>query len=687
MAQADDQRTNVTDDNFVLAFPSIVGLYLLHNSGDNYERNKDILTKRFGLDDESICTLDDIGTYYELTRERIRQIEASSVRRLGKLLRGEYPAGGPKLNNKLIDEYSTIKNNLRDLGFLVTNTEIDSITSAVSGYHIKSGYFELFMETSGYARIPSTLTGFRGSLSPCWCDLQQQKRNDVYHLITCLDFIFDQVDPISLFDITVTVKKTYRGELNNDAIYTVLKVCDDIEVTKNSASVKFNRLRGTTDKAYRILSTSRSPMHYTDICREINMRSSEESRKKALTRENLRNQMVTDKKFVPIGRSGRWGLSSWGNLNHMTIVEAMEETLHKAGKPLTYKQIRAGIQRLRPDASEHSIHVYLGDTKKFSRVDNTYYALEAWQIKSVMTLKAPKHVMDDDFFASVDKAFGNKKEIPNPDLIRFVKFETGLSDSSIRGRIASASHLRLENRANSRCKYLIRSHKRGNDGTRPRRQLLRNKVQEETRAVLFENPNKPFRKIELHEQVNRNVPCQRPTFYRYLSEMRDIRQYKDGINYFVAYENKEVVDKISLNLAPYNISPLLSEELKGPLSRLTMDKVDLALFELGRIFERKLKSYLQAAKVASVIRVTNGDMSRLVNMINCIVREGVVKKGYHLHTLREERNSRSHGKAPSLTERIELFNKAHYIAALFLQYIAFLEDARKDIQEKSGLSP
>lgn len=45
-------------------------------------READILRKRFGLNEENPLTLDEIGQLYNLTRERIRQIEIKALRKL-----------------------------------------------------------------------------------------------------------------------------------------------------------------------------------------------------------------------------------------------------------------------------------------------------------------------------------------------------------------------------------------------------------------------------------------------------------------------------------------------------------------------------------------------------------------------------------------------------------------------------
>ncbi len=45
-------------------------------------REEAIIRMRFGLDNDSECTLEEVGKTFDVTRERIRQIEATVLRKL-----------------------------------------------------------------------------------------------------------------------------------------------------------------------------------------------------------------------------------------------------------------------------------------------------------------------------------------------------------------------------------------------------------------------------------------------------------------------------------------------------------------------------------------------------------------------------------------------------------------------------
>lgn len=46
------------------------------------DREQDVIRKRFGLDSGYALTLEEVGLQFNVTRERIRQIEAKALRRL-----------------------------------------------------------------------------------------------------------------------------------------------------------------------------------------------------------------------------------------------------------------------------------------------------------------------------------------------------------------------------------------------------------------------------------------------------------------------------------------------------------------------------------------------------------------------------------------------------------------------------
>lgn len=663
--------------NILQVFSPILDLYLEKKGGKNAERNKDFLCKRFNLDGEGEYTLEDIGTYYDLTRERVRQVEAKTISDLNLLLSGELKTKNWKLDSRLVDRYISFRAKLKEDDFILSTLELNTYLNEEFGCALEKGEFRLFMEVLGYIELPSHIDGFRGKIKSCWCLSDRFDRKEIESIFQSLDVVFDFAEPIKKFDLIVKAKRKAKKKITNESIHIALKSCEEIEVDDELISIKFKYLRSAADKAFRLLSSKNKPLHYSDLCKEINLLD----QTKTMSQTNLKNQMVGDDRFKPIGRSGEWGLSKWSNYENVTIIQAIESVLHRSGSPLSFSEIEKGVKDIRPDASKRSFLVYLtSEPTKFTKVGEDQYALATWQMKPFKKRKRDR-VSNEVFYDVAKSILEQRNPIPFPDFIEKMRNKTGLKEPSIRVRINESPIINTRD-TTKRYKEVYCDNLDFNlEDAGLVKTLLRDRVQNEIRSILYENPNIPLIKGELYKLVNKEVPCQRPTFYRYLDEASDIKQYKEGNNFYALYEHLEASNKVEINLGEYNLDTTLMARLLRPVSMLDIENVDIALFELGLIFENELKEYLIEARANSVITVVQKDMRKLSTMIDCVVREGVITKGHHLSTLREERNNRAHGNQPTIEERTALFNKAHYLAELFIRYISTFNKLRREIIE------
>lgn len=666
--------------NLIDVFPGILELYLNKKSGENFKRNQDILNKRFALNGGKRYTLEDIGTFYDLTRERIRQVEEKTIENVSKLLSGNLKTKDWKLDQLLLSNYSVFKERLNSAGAIILKHEVESILFDMFGGTLKTGYLDLLMEVAGYIKLPNSFDGFRGTTKPCWCLASTYQKTEIESIFKSLDSIFDSPTAVSLFEITIRAKKSAKKKISNESLSVALKACNEIEITGDSISVKFSSLRNAADKAFRVLESANKAMHYSDIAKEINLLDKNSTNYKTVKETNLKNQLVSDSRFTPIGRSGEWGLSSWDHLNNVTIIEAIESVLHKSGQPLSFKNISDETKIIRPSASENSIKIYLADrTDKFTRVGKDLYALSSWKMTPYKGVIKRNVVSNETFYKAAKETLEKTNPIPFPEFIRAVSDKTELSEISIRQRVAKSNYLKTKPSENKYKLVYCSDDFFEIDESDLNRKLLRDKVQDEIRAILYETPNIPIKKGDLYLAVNKVVPCQRPTFYHYLEEAKDIHQFKEGSSYFAVFEYHEKKKRIEVDLTPYNIDAAMKKKLERPFSMLNIEDVDIALFELGLLFENELREYLLKAKHASQLHVTQNDLSKLSKMIDCVIREKIVTKGHHLNTLREERNDRAHGTHPTDDERKILFDKAHYIANLFVKYIAFFNAKKLEL--------
>ncbi len=101
VGEEDDSHLSdfIRDDN--IATPADAATYILLKEQleevlkDLTPREQQVLRMRFGLDDGRPLTLEQVGKYFEVTRERIRQIEAKALRKL------KHPSRSRKLKDYL----------------------------------------------------------------------------------------------------------------------------------------------------------------------------------------------------------------------------------------------------------------------------------------------------------------------------------------------------------------------------------------------------------------------------------------------------------------------------------------------------------------------------------------------------------------------------------------------------------
>lgn len=679
--------------NLLKQLSSIIEDFICITHNNQAKRDLDIIKKRYYYCEEKFYSLEEIGIYYDISRERVRQIEAGIIKKLAELMCGSKKNKKFQIQEEIVREYNDVKNILLRRDFILTEEDIrkffqDRYRTKKSNFFCS---FYLLMELLGYCQIPNKIYRCRVSFELAWCRKENFKKAHIERVLRCFNLFLDSSERFDFFEIIIAINKLKGGRLDKDFVKILLKLSNEIEELEGEQDVyqvRFECLPSAAEKAFRVLKENGSPLHFSEVTKIINKAELKQGKGSRITVRNLRNQLIADDRFKPIGRSGIWSLSEWDNISTKTITQIMEDSFHERGEPISAKEVYQYVISKRPDASLKSVNVYLADTDFFVRVDKNKYALVAWGLKSVAkSIRRTPSEASSLIREALEEIFVDKDSMSLADLIRQVKEKTKLAEMTIRTRIKKSQNFELkqESNSNSYTVYCInRNFEKTNVNIGSRKELLRDKIQNEITSILQANPNTPITKGDLYFLVKKEVDCIRPTFYAYLSEMDDIKQYTDNGKSYCLYEYHEQHSAVDIDPALLDScsDAELLKQLKRAINKLNIDEVDLGLFELGRIFENELKNYLLIAKQNSVIQVYRKDLEKLFRMIDCVVREQVVSKGYYLHILREERNERAHGKIPNLDERKLILNKAHYVAGLYVQNIIFFNNKKNDIFQK-----
>ena len=143
-------------------------------------------------------------------------------------------------------------------------------------------------------------------------------------------------------DIVVELNRGHRTNLLTIVeVRAAMRFCRVAEQTGDGRwQGRFEELTRRGDQAYRIIAAAGRPVDLDLVAREINAKT----RGKPTNVRNLANQLSEDPRFVPVGKSGEWGLKGEHDADAVPIVTMMTEVLRRAGHPLSVAEIQASVE-------------------------------------------------------------------------------------------------------------------------------------------------------------------------------------------------------------------------------------------------------------------------------------------------------------------------------------------------------
>jgi len=321
------------------------------------DREREIISRRFGLTTGSRETLEQIGEMLSITRERVRQLEKAILIRL------RISAEDSVIPN-LSGAEKIIVRNLTEMGRIA---RVSQLAKKIYGDKVTK---KQKLELAFIGEISSNLTMI-------------EENDSYYQSIGIADYGDDEKVKEKVDEIVKIIKKNKSpmtlDELDNKLNY---EHPDHIKavasISKNLATL--NSLWGLAkwptvnpknirDKIYVVLEEKREPMHFEDIANAI---KDSDFRRKNVTIQAIHNELIKDSRFVLIGR-GIYALDSWG-YKKGTVSETISDILKQAKKPLTREQIVKRVLAMRK-VKETTILLNLQNKKLFKKVDKNSYTV------------------------------------------------------------------------------------------------------------------------------------------------------------------------------------------------------------------------------------------------------------------------------------------------------------------------
>ncbi len=293
------------------------------------KRSRNVLIRRFGLDGKKPSVLDAIGKDLGVARERIRQIEFDSFKKLRKVDKSE--------DFKQIINYA--KQQIESLGGFCEKSELKNILKPnLTDLERNQLMFILNSEKSLVFRKGTLKTGgfwfIEGN------DVQKEVLKAHGFIVK---FLKENNQPVKLADIVAYLKETEVGRFfaGNEGKSRAEMICKisrliDSNLIKQFGLKNWKTIaeRGTREKAYLVLRKHKKPLHFREITNFINDYWKE---REALP-QTVHNELIKDKnRFVLVGR-GIYGLESWG-LIPGTVKELIIMYMQKQNAPATREEI------------------------------------------------------------------------------------------------------------------------------------------------------------------------------------------------------------------------------------------------------------------------------------------------------------------------------------------------------------
>lgn len=310
------------------------------------DRERDILSRRFGLKGNKGETLEKIGGLHKLTRERVRQIESASIKKIKKLEKLETAVATLKeVVQDLLAEHGGLirRDYLLDI-LTVISMEVNGGVSAASGDYeanrqIYRNHFnfllskllgdnlELVDDSEHFNASFKNKDEEVGHLNELAEDLLKKVEGlkktftteELLELLKKLDSYNkhqEKLSKISSSDITSVFKSEVfpdKAEMinSNKILYSLLQAIKNLEQNKygewgiaNWGEVK---PKTVNDKIYLILKHEGKPLHFTDIAKKINEIKFD---KKVANAATVHNELILDSRYVLVNR-GTYGLKDW----------------------------------------------------------------------------------------------------------------------------------------------------------------------------------------------------------------------------------------------------------------------------------------------------------------------------------------------------------------------------------------
>jgi hypothetical protein len=331
-------------------------------------KEEDVLRRRYGLNGREQETLEKIGELYNVTRERIRQIENIAIRKL---------RGQDQFSDVVRPVEHTISTILKQHGGVMSESMLlASLLNFSSDSDLNRQSVEFILEKLLSDRIVRVMSN--DAFLPGWrlhMTSLDFAKEVIEELITMIE---EQRQPLKQSELlekffSRSFHQQLDEPLDDRMVLSFVGISRRIDMNPfeeyglvNWGSIRPKRMN---DKIYLVLKRANQPLHFEDITEQINKVGFDHRKAYAPT---VHNELILNEQYVLVGR-GIYALQEWG-YKPGVVSDVLEEILRGSVQPMTRDELVEAVLKQRV-VKKNTIHLALTERERFQRLPDGRYAL------------------------------------------------------------------------------------------------------------------------------------------------------------------------------------------------------------------------------------------------------------------------------------------------------------------------
>jgi hypothetical protein len=321
-------------------------------------RTRDIVMHRYGLDHQEKMTLESIGKKYDITRERVRQIENFALASIKKSK--EF-----KDHAFVFDELKAI---VKELGGVVGE---ESLMRTISKDSIVQNHIALYLALGDDFIKHKEDNEFEHhwSIDKALSEKIHKALNSLYHSISPEELVKEEeIYERFLHHVGDLISEYKENKEIINRYLALSKVIGKNQLSEwGHTTSPHIRARGIKDYAFLVLRSAGKPLHFKEVAQQIN-----KTFKKKAHVATCHNELIKDSRFVLVGR-GLYGLKEWGHAGGV-VKDVISQVIIDAGTALSKEDIITGVLARRM-VKPNTIIVNLQNSKLFKKDKEGKYSL------------------------------------------------------------------------------------------------------------------------------------------------------------------------------------------------------------------------------------------------------------------------------------------------------------------------